>query len=227
MRALLLTSLLLWAPLLPAEVPVAPGLRVADLAESLSWNGIPMQVRRFTTRKGVDEVLGWYRSQWEDRRGGEPVPRWVETPLDPWRLLTHREGDRIQTVQIRAAGNGAEGWLGEIALEDLRRVRADRLARDFPRMRGSELLNDVRSEDIGQKGAVIALRNGFSVAANADFYRDYYLGRGWHADADTRVGNGHLLVFRSGAREVSITIARGGDGRTQVVANPVSRGLLP
>ena len=227
MRCLFAIALLLWAPLLLAEVPVAPGLQIVDLAEELSWNGIPMQVRRFTTRKGVDEVLGWYRRQWEDRRGAEPVPRWVETPLDPWRLLTHREGNVVQTVQIRPAAEGAEGWLGEINLEDLRKVRADRLARDFPRMRGSELLNDVRSEDIGQKGAVIALRNGFSVAANADFYRDHYLGRGWHADADTRVGNGHLLVFRSGPREVSITIARGSDGRTQVVANPVSRGLLP
>jgi len=227
MRRILSLLIVLAVPPLQAEVPLAPGLRMIALAREMHWNGIPMQVQHFTSRKPPEQVLGWYRQKWQVERNGESVPMWVETKLEPWTLLTHREGDYMQTVQIRSGAEGSEGWLGEIRLSDLERAGNARLAADFPRMRGSELINDLRTKDIGQKGAVILLRNGFSVASNASFYREHYVGRGWHVDADMPVADGHLLVFRRGPQEINITISEGDDGRRYVVANPVSRGLLP
>ena len=81
-----------------------------------------------------------------------------------------------------------------------------------PMLPGSSTLNDLAHNDGGRTARTVLVKNGFSTAANADFYRRNLESEGWKVTNHYRLqqpeNKGDVLVLRQGVRELSITATR-------------------
>lgn len=204
------------------DFPAPPGARVGVLSEQMSYNGIPMQVRQFKTRRSMDRVLDFYRRLWERDQGG--IPGYVESDaLPPWTILTRVEDDVVMTVQVAAEGGGAAGYLTMSRVPD-----ADDLperGEDFPAMRGSIFYNDIKSTDRGKRGRTLQLSNLFNLRGNVNFYRNYYRDRGWSLLVDRAMSEDmHTLAFKKGSETVTVVVTRAQSGESVVMAQTMNEG---
>ncbi len=194
------------------KFPAPPDATAGMLGEAMVVNGIPMHIRQFVSNKSVHEVLEYYRQFWP--KGTEEKPGYTETDiLTPWKIITRVEDGYLMTVQVTEQGEkGSHGLLGMSKLPNPDRDLPE-LGKDFPRMRGSTVFNDIQSKDIGKQGRTLQLSNPFSVESNANFYRDHFTNQGWAVDMDKDFSsNGHAQRFSNGNQNVIITINKGKNG---------------
>lgn len=206
------------------KFPAPPDSTVGMLGESMVVNGIPMHIRQFVSRKSVHDVLEYYRQYWP--KGTEEKPGYTETDiLTPWNIITRVEDGYLMTLQVTEQGDrGSHGLLGMSKLPNLERDLPV-LGKDFPKMRGSTVFNDIHSKDIGKQGRTLQLSNQFSVETNANYYRDHYTNQGWSVDMDKGFSNGNSYAqrFSNGNRSVTITINKGKNGSV-IVAQTEAAG---
>jgi hypothetical protein len=219
-----LTRILLAASLLavaagaaagPPRFPPPPKSHVGLLGEDMVFNGIPMEMRQFTTSLSVEEVERFYGELWP--RGTEERPGYVITDaMAPWKIISRVENGYLMTVQVTGDGAGSRGFLAISRMPD---PDAEvELGEGFPLMRGTKPLNDVRTRDIGKDGRTMAFVNDHTTEANAGFYRTWFTSRGWTVDMDRAPADGaYVLSFRDGSRSVNIVI-NDRAGRTYIVA---------
>ena len=193
--------------------PSPPDSTVGKLAESMIVNGLPMQIRQFTSNNSVNQILDYYRQYWP--KGTEEKPGYTETDiLTPWIIITRVEDGYLMTVQVTENGDrGSRGLLGMSKLPDPEQ-ELPTLGEQFPKMRGSTVFNDIHSKDIGKQGRTIQLSNKYSVQSNANFYRDHYTNQGWVVSMDESFtgGNSYAQRFSNGNKNVIITINKGKHG---------------
>jgi len=111
--------------------------------------------------------------------------------------------------------------------EKLKNLDPQALAKKFPKMQGSEVLNDINMTDPGKKGQVVQLNNKFSIASNVTYYKSHYKSRDWSMMVDKSLGfsGPHTLVFNKGKQRVNIVVSRE-QGKTSITANLVKKGVL-
>ena len=193
--------------------------RVVIVATDMLINGVPMSVQELHSGRSPDEVARFYRSDWESRR-----QRVLETNEGGWRTLATKDGDCFFTVQIKPGPN--QGTYALLGVTVLGTVAARARGEGFPKMGGSVVYNDMQSNDSGKNGRTLLLKNTFSAAANAEFYRNTLRADGWVAVTDqttkTPVGLQMVQVWRRGLAEANLVIG-GGRNETQVVVNTVDR----
>lgn len=215
----MISCIILWSgvALAAPKFPPPPGSKIGLIAESMVVNGIAMDVRQFNSKRSVEEVLEFYREFWP--KGTEEKPGYTETDaLEPWQIITRVEEGYLMTVQVTHAGQkGSTGLLGLSKLPDPENL--PKLGNKIPKMSGSTVFNDIKTRDIGKNGRTVALINDFTVENNANFYRDYYTGRGYGLDMDRTVsgGDSHAQRFSQKGDVVTIVITRADEG-TIVVA---------
>jgi hypothetical protein len=211
--SLLLVSILWSGTLLAApKFPPPPDSTIGKLGESMIVNGIPMDVRQFVSRRSVEQVLEFYRQYWP--KGTEKEPGYTETDiLEPWNMITRVEDGFLMTVQVMDNdGRGSSGLLGMSRLPDPNKL--PELGKGFPKLKGSYVMNDVVTKDIGKHGRTLQLANRASVENNANFYRDHFVNQGWGIDMDQIISGGdtHTLRFSQGKKNVNIVIHRAEKG---------------
>lgn len=199
-------------------VTAPPRSAVQWVAENMTQNGIPMQVKTFYSATSLDDVLSFYREKWTGN--GEAA---VENQLGEWVVIGRRDGDYYMTVQARAIGsNETEGF---IAVNDLSVLLAERAsaADEFPSMGGTSVVSNTVSYDEGREAKTLILQNDYSVDSNASFYIGELKSAGWalrtsferpEAGRDTQ-----LLYFERATLTCFITVADAGDGKTLIAVN--------
>lgn len=179
----------------------------------MTVNGVPMEVRTFESRRTVEQVLEFYRHFWP--KGTEEKPGYTETDiLEPWRMITRVDEGFLMTVQVteKDDGRGSSGLLGMSRLPDPNNL--PEIGKGFPKLKGSYVMNDVITKDIGKHGRTLQLMNQASVENNANFYRDHFVNQGWGIDMDQIISGGdtHTLRFSQGKKSVNIVIHRAEKG---------------
>jgi len=194
------------------KFPPPPDATVGRPGDAMVVNGITMDIRQFISRRSVEAVLQFYREFWP--AGTEEKPGYTETDiLEPWQIITRVEDGYLMTVQVTENGDsGSSGLLAISKLPDPENMPA--LGQGFPKMRGSYVINDIVSQDIGKKGRTLQLSNKYSVEHNANFYRNHYENYGWGVDMDQSVSGGDTqsLRFSAGNKNVTIIIHKTGKG---------------
>lgn len=214
-RFLLLTGLCIMLPGAWAapKFPAPPDATIGMPGDAMVVNGFPMHIRQFNSKKSVDEVLEYYRHYWP--KGTEEKPGFTETDvLTPWKIITRVEEGYLMTVQVTEQGDqGSTGLLGMSKLPNPDKDLPE-LGKDFPKMRGSTVFNDIQSKDIGKQGRSLQLMNSFSVESNANYYRDHFTNQGWAVQMDKGFsgGNSYAQRFSNGNQNVIITINKGKSG---------------
>lgn len=196
--------------------PAAPRVEATyqSVAESLVFNGLPMQIVRFDGKQTPAQVLAFYRRQWAGQGPAAPM----EYPVGKWQVISAARASCFYTVQVQPAAEGSTGFLAVSAAP----ATTGRVARPLPMLTGSSMVNDIEHRDPGKTGRTVMLVNGFSPEANAEFYRRRLGDEGWQPISDlqmkTAAGPGITLVMKREAAELSLVIARRGQ-TTSVLAN--------
>jgi hypothetical protein len=199
------------------EFPAPSWLNRIQVGEKMIINGIPSVVQHFEAYKELNELLEFYRKEWNGSASGTAGYR--EAQVAPWYIISRLEGSYLYTVQVQE--EGAFKIRGYLAIADLKAMKKT-LKNDslIPQMRGSRIINDVTSFDPGKKGRTLMLVNTFSVASNANFYRSHYLERGWAIQMDTNSEEAFVMVFKKRNKETHLVINHI-QGSTQIVMNIV------
>lgn len=201
------------------DFPAPKKAKLQVVAQQLDYNGLPMGILRLESEAPPDEVLAFYRKEWAATKA---IPGPVEYPMGPWRVIASLRDKCFFTVQLKPFGrNGTEAILGLTTPPAGKTVKEE-----LPMLPGSTLINDIAHNDAGKTARTVALKNGFSPAANADFYRRNLGDLGWTVTNHYRMEkpnvNGDVMVLKNGLRELSITMTR--DGReSNVLLNYVDQ----
>lgn len=189
------------------EFPTPEKVKLQVVAPQLDYNGLPMSIVRLETTTPPEDVLAFYRKQWA---ATEKVRGPAEYPLGPWQVIASMRDNCFYTVQLKPFGKGGtEGLLGVTAPPGAKTVKEE-----LPMLPGSTVLNDIAHNDAGKTARTVVLKNGFSPAANADFYRRNLADLGWsvtnHYRLEQPKQNGDVMVLKNGLRELSVTMTRDG-----------------
>ncbi len=203
-----------------SDINDPPGASVTYVGEMVQ-NGLPMQIKQFTTDATIGEVLAYYKQRWADvAKHQENVPDYIEKQAGEWRILTKMEASNSVVVQLRKSDQGdTEGF---ISVTDLSRVEEpNKWSSDFPRMLGSQLVSNTESYDKGRRAYTLVIINDHSVEENIDYYRSSMDSEGWHYSRGGSKDNTLMLHFTREGWLCDMTMTAADDGKTVIFANLV------
>lgn len=196
-------------------IPAPAWMELTPVAEKMVVGGLPSTVLYFRAKRKPEEVIAFYRKSWDE--GGSGRSGYREADGAPWRVISRLEDRYLMTVQVKEKDAFTSD--GYLATADLKEVRAEsKKAGIIPSLQGSDIVNDLTSYDPGSKSRTVMLVNGYSVARNSDYYRDYYLERGWGQAVDQQKGDSSVLVFGKNGSQSHLVISAAGS-KTRVVMN--------
>jgi len=206
-------------------LPPPPKSRIGLLGNKLIVNGIPMQIRQFSTAHSLQEVIDFYKRLWEDDADTGLPGYSISTALPPWTIISRIEDEVILTVQV--AGDSKHHATGYLSISPIDPKQRSKPGEDFPRMKGSMVLNDTISEDVGKTGRNLILKNANSVQSNVNFYRDHYQRLGWEeiTEIPPHKGKEQVLQFRRSNKHVTLVLMQKA-GATLINAQSVTEGLF-
>lgn len=203
------------------QLPAPPRAALEWVAADLEYNGLPMRVLRFSSPASVAEVVALYRAHWTR---GYPAPP-ASVVLEGAAVVTQVHGPFLMTVKAAPAPNG--GTTGLLAVTQVLRAgpaQSDTIRHepdDLPRPPDARVLSIVTARDGGQHSRQVLMQTPASVDSTARFFDAALTGRGW-ARLQAGAGHaGHFAVYRSGARELALSItgrATAAGGTTRVLA---------
>ncbi|MEW8309691.1 MAG: hypothetical protein G8D88_21410 [gamma proteobacterium symbiont of Ctena orbiculata] len=78
-----------------ADPPVASVIYVGEVVQ----NGMPLQMKHFSTESSVTEVLTFYKQRWSDiSNHRNNVPAYLEKHVGEWHVLSKMETDKSIVV---------------------------------------------------------------------------------------------------------------------------------
>ncbi|MCP3671730.1 MAG: hypothetical protein GY814_15130 [Gammaproteobacteria bacterium] len=206
------------------EFPAPPRSAVGSVTSSTTTFGMELSIRKFESFSSIEEIMEFYQDLWGDGA-------YAESNLSPWKMISSRQDDQLLNMQVQYGGS-RDTW-GYLSISDLPGKLDSgkyqfRKGDGFPKMAGSEVINDQLNQDLGKTGRTILLYNDFSPSSNAAFYKNHYKNKGWETvmnEATATRDDGYALHFRHGSDTVTVTVNEF-NGKTSVVANKITRGLL-
>jgi hypothetical protein len=195
-----------------------PQSDVVWVGDDMNQNGLPMQVKSFESKNGVDSVISFYKEKWNN----EDNSKCVENKIGEWNVIGRQKGDYYLTVQ--AKNNDSIGSKGFLSVSKLP-VYSSPEEVDFPRLNGSTIVSHTGSNDIGVSGETFIIKNQYSIQSNISFYESELAGKGWvETKNDMQYVSGGLskfLYFQRRKQALTVVISSDDIGSSVIVANRV------
>ena len=211
------------------KFPAPPNASIEQVATNLNVNGITSDIRAFHSNDSIEKVVRFYRKEWK-RPIKKGMPGFVETiDAAPWYIISRVEDDYLMTVQVQVQANNKSASWGYLSLSPLPNpdAKLPEFGKSTPKIPGSIVMNELQHDDPGKKAITTVLSNTHSVKNNADYYRNFYIGKGWNLETDQKLGHdeGHSLVFKTRRNRVTIMVLKD-NAYTRVVVNSVKNSLF-
>src|SRR5579871_3165463 len=87
------------------QTPLPAQTETEEVAQRIVFNGLDMRAQLFKSPLNPDQLVQYYRKQWD---------KLVVNKLGASVVVGHADGDYYTTVQISAAGSGSNGNIGVI-----------------------------------------------------------------------------------------------------------------
>jgi hypothetical protein len=200
-----------------ADPPAASVIYVGDVIQ----NGLPMQMKQFSTDSSIAQLLAFYKQRWSDTsKKQDNVPSYLEKRVGEWYILSKMENEKSVVVQARKAKQGTiEGY---ISVTDMSRIsKPNRWTREFPRMPGTQLISNTESVDKGRVAYTLILSNDHSVSDNNGYYRESMHNDGWQYIRGGEKSSTAMLYFKKERLQCDIAVTEADDGQTVIFANLV------
>lgn len=202
------------------EMPVValmPEMRGNWVARRMAYNGVPMSIRSFSSKRSAEDVIQYYESRWKTFTGAH-IQR---SRADGMETLGVRSDGYYYTVQVRDDGANAQGNL--VVTRDLQKAKPD-IETDFPLVPGTEVLVKTESLDVGKRAETVVALSERSVAS-VSRWMDSELRRGGWTKQDfgpTTRGPERVMQYQKGAELCQVTLVANSplrDGHTSVLVN--------
>lgn len=211
------------------DFPPPPGAAVEWVGKDLEVNGIKSAIRAFHSKKPIEDIVKFYRSEWK-----KPVekdkPGFMETiDAAPWYIISRVEDGYLLTVQVQVQENDQSASWGYLSMSPLpgARDKVKQFGASVPKIPGSYVINEMKSDDPGKEATTVIISNTNSVNGNAAFYRQHYQGKGWTTETDRKLGSreAHSLVFKNRRSRVTIMLLED-KNFTRIVINAVKNSVI-
>ncbi len=210
------------------EFPPPPDAAVEWVAQDIEMNGNKTAIRAFHTKDSIEKVVQFYRKEWR-RPPEKDKPGYMETiDAAPWYIITRIEEGYLLTVQVQIQKNDKNASWGYLSISPLPKNPNEppkELGSTTPKMSGSHVVNEMKSNDPGKKANTLIIANKHSLGSNAAFYKNHYQGRGWTTETDHNAQDVQTLVFKTRRERVTIMLLKDGS-ETRVVVNSVKNSVL-
>jgi len=205
-----------------SQVPVPSGVKLVWVADNIIQNGLPLEVQSFHSTLSPEAILSFYQSEWA--QSSQPdQPGYIENNVSDWRVISRLEGNKNTVIQVKESVNGgAEGFIS--VSEPFATKKPNKIAKNFPKMGGSDLISVTESVDSGKGATTIIFQNTFSVASNLEYYKSSMASKGWSLNHSVDQGATAIMLFARKGAKCEIAISKVGSGRTTIFANVVTRG---
>lgn len=202
------------------DVVNPPNATVAYIGDVVQ-NGLPIEMKKFSTRMTVSEVLAFYKHRWSDTSDKkENVPAYLEKQVGAWHILSKMEVQSSVVVQARKTDQGmTEGYIS--VTDTAQGGEPNRWTKEFPRMRGTQLLSNTESVDKGRNAYTLILYNEYSISQNRDYYRANMPSEGWQYTRSGEKSSTAMIYFKKGIWYCEIAFTKAVDGKTVIFANLV------
>jgi hypothetical protein len=211
--------------------PPPPDASVEWVGQNIEINGIKSSIRAFHSRKSIEKVVEFYRREWQ-RPVEKGKPGFMETiDAAPWYIISRVEDGYLLTVQVQVNENDKSGSWGYLSTSPLpgnnKKNKPVQLGSSTPKMPGSHVINEMKSNDPGKTANTLIISNDYSIESNVAFYRNHYQGKGWTVETDRGLGAGlmHSLVFKTRRDRVTIMLLEDKNA-TQIVVNSVTNSIF-
>ncbi len=205
------------------EFPYSDDMDVVVVANNMDYNGLPMRAFQFSSSADEAEVVAFYEREW-----GEEMTNIL---FGDWRILSHKEGDYLMTVQIEqntmAKTHGTLGITPMFKLVDAGSRHVQKLqagiGKDFPMPPRSEVINDIRADDGGINSRTIMFANSQSVLQNIKFYLRKMQAQGWEilGGYPESLDNLTALAMNKGGQKLNLSFVSR-EGKTYGVATTLN-----
>ncbi|MCL2643897.1 MAG: hypothetical protein FWD51_00360 [Betaproteobacteria bacterium] len=202
-------------------LPVPPGAAPEIVAGDMQFNGAPMQIIQFNT-SDVDETLKFYRKFFEKNAMQN---KYTEQTTGQRKMIGAMMPDkRLVNVEMTAEDKTTVKVLVS-SLDVFKMEIPEKLARDIPRMPGSEVIQHQNSRDGTKKNRFVIMQNKQSVEGNAMYLREHYIGAGWRRDKDETIkpGEHRQLTFSKENRQLLVDMQRRNREATVVIYNEMTQ----
>jgi hypothetical protein len=196
-------------------LPLPPNAAPEIIADDMRFNGAPMQIVEFITWD-PDETMRFYRKYFEnnakERKYTEKTTNRRKTigAMMPDKRLINVEMMPESKTEIKVLVSSLDIFKMEIP---------EKLARDIPRMPGSEVIQHQDSRDGTRSNRFVIMQNKHSVEGNAMYLREHFIGAGWQRDKDETIKTGmhRQLGFSKENRHVLVDLQKRGRNVTMVI----------
>ena len=201
-------------------IPMPESMHSVWVGQDIVQNGIPMQIQSFTYGGSVENLLAYYKNQWENT-GQSDIPGFVEQEVGGWAIISHLENTTNTVVQAKSSDDGgAEGYISQATLGAKSDVKE--IIRDFPKMSGSDVISATESSDSNREATTLIFSNHFSVESNTVFYKSKMKALGWSYVHGAEQGKTSILLFNGEGTQTEIAISKNENGMTIIFANVVN-----
>lgn len=186
-------------------LPLPPGVSPEIVAADMRFNGAPMQIVQFEA-EDAGKTLDFYRKYFvEHAKEG----KYTEKSLPSEKMIGAMMQDkRLINVEMQIRKRAAQVLVS--SLDIFKMQNPEDLARDFPRMPGSRVIQHQDSRDGRKSNRFVVMENRQSVEANAMYLREHYIRMGWRRDRDDTVkpGQHRQLGFSKENRQVLVDVQK-------------------
>jgi hypothetical protein len=204
----------------PKVLPVPPDAAPEIIAEAMRFNGAPMQIAQFSTRD-ADKTLKFYRKHFvEHAREGKYTEKTTGRRKMIGALMQDR---RLVNVEMTPEDKSTVHVL--VSSLEIFKMRPPReLAKDLPRMPGSEVVQHQDSRDGAKANRFVIVRNRQSVEGNAMYLREHYIKAGWRRDRDETIeaARHRQLGFSKDRRQMAVDVQETDRNTTTVIYNEMT-----
>jgi hypothetical protein len=204
----------------PKILPVPPKAAPEIVAEEMRFNGAPMQIAQFSTAD-ADKTLEFYREYFvEHAKEGKYTEKTTHRRKMIGALMQDK---RLVNVEMTPKDESTVHVLVS-SLEIFEMRPPLELAKDIPRMPGSEVVQHQDSRDGAKTNRFVIVQNRQSVEGNAMYLREHYIRAGWRRDRDETIEiAGHRqLGFSKDRRQLRVDVQKTDSDTTMIIYNEMT-----
>ncbi len=198
------------------DIAMPPNARTSWVSSDMQHNGNAMTIRTFAVNQSVEDVLEFYRKQWQ---ASSRSLGYVEDTVNNWRIISMISQHINTVLQLQADVNGhSRGFLSTQSLSSTVKQAGHRI----PLPPGSTTVSRTDTVDGDRQAQTTVLIASTDSGSTASFYRRSLVARGWSITTDTIQQDQPVLMFNRAEETCEIVISVASDRSTIVLLNCVN-----
>ena len=204
-------------------------ITLQKISESpLGFNGFNVKSYTFTSKKGNDAIVTFYKKAWKNKIKTVTTPKWIYHSTFDGKYLTvvqvNTQGQSAKTASYSGSFSAKASGLISISEPGATKKHAGKKVETFyPMSPGTEVLTDITATDMGKKSRTSVFDRPGGVATNLGYYKEHFKQKGWYevqenmSNAMVRKFGGSTLIMQQGSDELVVSFIPD-KGRTKAVS---------